>query len=162
MPSSAELPQIAGDNWTTGGLAAQHAQQPVAQEMDGAANSLITAICKVDGGQPASVCTQSLRRRHARIHSCLRPSAASRIWRSSPRSVKRADGQADKVFMPGRDGDPRCHLPRVRRDNRLLRTREQRSATSTTSSAARRSSTAVTPSSSECSRCGSTALSGSR
>jgi hypothetical protein len=53
------LPQIAGDNWTQVSSQLDTAGSAAAQGMDGAANSLITAICKVDGEQPASVCTQS-------------------------------------------------------------------------------------------------------
>jgi hypothetical protein len=52
------LSQIAGDNWTTVASQLNTPSSTVAQEVDGAANSLITAICKVDGAQPASVCTQ--------------------------------------------------------------------------------------------------------
>jgi len=53
------LPQIAGDNWTQVASQLNTPSSTVAQAMDGAANTLITAICKVDGAQPASVCTQS-------------------------------------------------------------------------------------------------------
>jgi hypothetical protein len=53
------LPQIAGDNWTQVASQLNSPGTTVAQDMDGAANTLITAICKVDGEQPASVCTQS-------------------------------------------------------------------------------------------------------
>ena len=50
---------IAGDNWTQVSSQLNTASSPVAQVIDVAANTLITAICKVDGEQPASVCTQS-------------------------------------------------------------------------------------------------------
>lgn len=53
------LGQIAGDNWTTVASQLNSPGTTVAQEIDGAANSLITAICKVDGAQPSSVCSQS-------------------------------------------------------------------------------------------------------
>ncbi len=53
------LPQIAGENWTTVASQLDTPSSQVAQQVDGAANSLIAAICKVDGGQPATVCTQS-------------------------------------------------------------------------------------------------------
>ncbi|MDA4137185.1 MAG: DUF929 domain-containing protein [Thaumarchaeota archaeon] len=53
------LPQIAGDNWTQVASQLNTPSSAVAQGMDGAANSLITAICKVDGEQPTSVCSQS-------------------------------------------------------------------------------------------------------
>lgn len=50
---------IAGENWTQVASQLNDTSAPIAQLMDGAANSLITAICKVDGGQPTSVCSQS-------------------------------------------------------------------------------------------------------
>ena len=53
------LPQIAGDNWTQVASQLNTPNNTVAQEIDGAANTLITAICKVDGGQPSAVCSQS-------------------------------------------------------------------------------------------------------
>jgi len=52
------LPQIAGDNWTQVASQLNTPNSTVAQEIDGAANTLITAICKIDGGQPSSVCAQ--------------------------------------------------------------------------------------------------------
>jgi hypothetical protein len=52
------LPQIAGENWTQVASQLNTPNSTVAQEIDGAANTLITAICKVDGGQPSSVCSQ--------------------------------------------------------------------------------------------------------
>lgn len=53
------LPQIAGDNWMQVASQLNTPSSPVAQAIDGAANTLITAVCKVDGEQPASVCGQS-------------------------------------------------------------------------------------------------------
>jgi len=50
------LPQIAGDNWTTVASQLNNPSSSVAQPIDGAANTLINAICKVDGMQPSSVC----------------------------------------------------------------------------------------------------------
>jgi thiol-disulfide isomerase/thioredoxin len=44
-------------NWTTIGSLLNDPTTGVAQAVDGAANSLITAICNVDGGSPASVCS---------------------------------------------------------------------------------------------------------
>jgi Domain of unknown function (DUF929) len=52
------LPQIAGDNWTQVASQLNDPNSAVAQEIDGAANTLITAICNVDGGQPSTVCSQ--------------------------------------------------------------------------------------------------------
>ena len=52
------LPQIAGENWMQVASQLNTPTSPVAQEIDGAANTLVTAICKMDGGQPSSVCSQ--------------------------------------------------------------------------------------------------------
>jgi Domain of unknown function (DUF929) len=53
------LPQIAGENWTLVSSQLNDPSTTVAKAIDGAANTLIAAVCKVDGGQPASVCGQS-------------------------------------------------------------------------------------------------------
>jgi hypothetical protein len=53
------LPQIAGENWTQVASQLNDPNTTVAKEVDGAANTLVTGVCKVDGGQPASVCRQS-------------------------------------------------------------------------------------------------------
>jgi hypothetical protein len=50
---------LSGKNWTQVAPLLNTASNPTAQLIDGAANTLITALCKVDGGLPASVCTQS-------------------------------------------------------------------------------------------------------
>lgn len=52
------LPQIAGENWTQVSSQLDNPRSTVAQVIDGAANTLIGAICKVDGGHPASTCGQ--------------------------------------------------------------------------------------------------------
>jgi hypothetical protein len=54
-----QLPQIAGDNWTQVASQLNTPSSSVASEMDGAANTLITAICQVDGEQPSSLCHES-------------------------------------------------------------------------------------------------------
>jgi hypothetical protein len=46
-------------NWTQIGSQLNTPPSPVAQAVDGAANYLISAICKVDGGNPSSICSQS-------------------------------------------------------------------------------------------------------
>jgi hypothetical protein len=53
------LPQIAGENWTQVSAQLDDPHSLVAQEIDGAADTLIAAICNVDGGQPSSVCGQT-------------------------------------------------------------------------------------------------------
>lgn len=46
-------------NWTQIASQLDNPSSIFAQNIDAAANKMISAICKVDGGQPASVCTQS-------------------------------------------------------------------------------------------------------
>jgi hypothetical protein len=50
---------LSGQNWTQVAPLLSTSSNPTAQLIDGAANTLITAFCKVDGGLPATVCTQS-------------------------------------------------------------------------------------------------------
>jgi hypothetical protein len=50
---------MSGDNWTQIASQLNNPSSTVAQQIDGAANYLITAICKIDGAQPSSVCSQS-------------------------------------------------------------------------------------------------------
>lgn len=50
---------LSGDNWTQIASQLSDPNSDIARLIDGAANSLITAICKVDGGQPAAVCSQT-------------------------------------------------------------------------------------------------------
>jgi thiol-disulfide isomerase/thioredoxin len=46
-------------NWTQIASQLNNPNSAVAKAIDGAANTLITAICKIDGGSPSSVCSQS-------------------------------------------------------------------------------------------------------
>jgi len=46
-------------NWTQISAQLDNSTSPIAQSVDGVANRIITAICKIDGGQPSSVCSQS-------------------------------------------------------------------------------------------------------
>jgi hypothetical protein len=50
---------LSGLNWTQIGGQLNDPNTAVAKAVDGAANYLITAICKVDGGKPSTVCSQS-------------------------------------------------------------------------------------------------------
>lgn len=50
---------ISGGNWTQIASQLNDPNSNTARLVDSAADSLITAICKVDGGQPSSVCSQS-------------------------------------------------------------------------------------------------------
>lgn len=57
--SQFQLPSIAGENWTQIASALDTPGSNVAQLVDGAANYLITAICRTTGSVPGSVCSQS-------------------------------------------------------------------------------------------------------
>jgi thiol-disulfide isomerase/thioredoxin len=58
--SSQYLPSsINGLSWTQIGTQLDTPSSAVARSIDGAANRLTTALCKIDGGAPASVCNQS-------------------------------------------------------------------------------------------------------
>src|SRR4029077_18469251 len=46
-------------NWTQISVQLDNSTSPFALNIDGTANRLITAICKIDGGQPPDVCSQS-------------------------------------------------------------------------------------------------------
>ncbi len=50
---------LAGMNWTQIASQLNNPNSSVAKAIDGAANTLITTICKIDGGTPSSVCGQS-------------------------------------------------------------------------------------------------------
>jgi len=46
-------------NWTQISAQLDNSSSVLAQNIDGTANRIISAICKIDGGKPASVCSQS-------------------------------------------------------------------------------------------------------
>jgi Domain of unknown function (DUF929) len=48
-----------GLSWTQIGSQLNNSSSTVAKAIDGAANELISAICKIDGGTPASICGQT-------------------------------------------------------------------------------------------------------
>jgi len=50
---------ISGQNWTQVASQLSVSSSSVAQGIDGAANKITSAICKIDGGLPSSVCSQS-------------------------------------------------------------------------------------------------------
>jgi hypothetical protein len=62
-------------NWTQISSQLDNSSSPIAQNIDGAANRLISAICKIDGGQPSSVCSQGF----AQVVSFVRASNASQL-----------------------------------------------------------------------------------
>lgn len=50
---------LSGFNWTQIASELNNPNSSVAKAIDGTANTLISAICKIDGGSPSSVCSQS-------------------------------------------------------------------------------------------------------
>jgi thiol-disulfide isomerase/thioredoxin len=57
VPQAQYLPSaLAGLNWAQVAAAMQNTSSPVAKDIDGAANMITAAICKLTHGQPASVC----------------------------------------------------------------------------------------------------------
>jgi hypothetical protein len=50
---------LSGQNWTQIASQLSNSSSSVAQGIDGAANKIITAVCKIDGSVPSSVCSQS-------------------------------------------------------------------------------------------------------
>ncbi len=62
-------------NWTQISSQLDNSSSPLAQNIDGAANRLISAICKIDGGQPSSVCSQGF----AQVASFERHSSGSQV-----------------------------------------------------------------------------------
>lgn len=71
--SQFQLPSIAGGNWTQIASQLDTPTSNVAQLIGGAANTLITAICKVTGGAPSSVCGKS----YANVTLSYAPPAAA-------------------------------------------------------------------------------------
>lgn len=66
-------PTIYGLDWTQIGSQLNNPNSAIAKSIDGAANTLISAICKIDGGQPSSVCAQS----YAQLSLALLPMSSS-------------------------------------------------------------------------------------
>jgi len=64
---------LSGQNWTQIGIQLDSPSSTVAQRINGAADTLISAICKIDNGQPNSVCSQS----YAQIAITQHPSPPS-------------------------------------------------------------------------------------
>jgi thiol-disulfide isomerase/thioredoxin len=52
-------PSTLAGNWTQIASQLNNPNSVISKSVDGAANTIITVICKVDGGQPANVCSQS-------------------------------------------------------------------------------------------------------
>jgi hypothetical protein len=53
---------LSGLNWTQVASQLNNPSSSVAKGIDGEANTLISVFCKVDGGKPSSLCTQSFAR----------------------------------------------------------------------------------------------------
>jgi hypothetical protein len=87
-------PVLANANWTQIGSQLNNVSNSYAQNIDGAANRLIGAICKIDGSQPTSLCNQSLALGAAYTRSL--PSGLSQLLVSDvvPRLPQSAAGAA--------------------------------------------------------------------
>ncbi|MDA4116482.1 MAG: DUF929 domain-containing protein [Thaumarchaeota archaeon] len=87
-------------NWTQIAPELNNASSVFAQSIDGAANSIISAICKVDGNAPSSVCSQS----SAQTLSYIRmpPSASSQPLVSDSVLEGQAPSAAASRFAPTR------------------------------------------------------------
>jgi thiol-disulfide isomerase/thioredoxin len=60
LPQAQYLPSaLQGMTWAQVAAAMQSPSSPVAQDIDGAANVITAAICKVTNGQPGAVCTSA-------------------------------------------------------------------------------------------------------
>ncbi len=52
-------PAMSGMNWTQIASQLNEPSSTIASNLDAAANYMISVICKIDGGQPSSVCSQT-------------------------------------------------------------------------------------------------------
>jgi hypothetical protein len=60
LPQAQYLPSaLAGMTWSQVTAAMQNPASPVAQDVDGAANVITAAICKITNGQPGAVCSST-------------------------------------------------------------------------------------------------------
>jgi hypothetical protein len=60
VPEAQYLPSaLSGMSWSAVAAAMRTPSSPVAKDIDGAANIISAAICKLTGGQPASVCSSA-------------------------------------------------------------------------------------------------------
>jgi len=87
-------------NWTQIASQLNNASSIPAMNIDGAANGLISAICKIDGNAPTSVCSQSL----AQTLSYVRtpPSGGSQLLVSDSVLGVTRSSAATTRFTPGR------------------------------------------------------------
>jgi hypothetical protein len=60
VPEAQYLPSaLSGMSWSAVAAATRTPSSPVARDIDGAANVISAAICKLTNGQPASVCSSA-------------------------------------------------------------------------------------------------------
>jgi thiol-disulfide isomerase/thioredoxin len=76
---------LANLDWSQVGSQLDNSNSSIARAIEGAANTLISAICKVDGGKPSSVCTQS----YAQLSLALLPMSSSMLAVSTCDSLTR-------------------------------------------------------------------------
>jgi hypothetical protein len=58
---------LSGQSWSQIAAALKQPSSPIAQGVDGAANYITAAICKVTGNQPASACTPAVQKLEAKL-----------------------------------------------------------------------------------------------
>jgi len=71
---------MSGQSWTHVANQLDNTSSTVGNMIDGAANTLITAICSIDGHQPASVCSQS----YATVTLSYAPPSSSVVLMAAP------------------------------------------------------------------------------
>jgi hypothetical protein len=90
-------------NWTQIASQLDNVSSPYALNIDGAANHLIGTICKIDGGSPSSVCSQSFAQTVSFIRSS--PSGGSQllvsdaVFRGTPSSAETARYAPDRSLV---------------------------------------------------------------
>jgi thiol-disulfide isomerase/thioredoxin len=94
-------PSGAPYNWTQIAPQLNTASSVFAQNIDGTANRIISAICKVDGGSPASICTQSFADL-ALSYTRTSPSGGSQLQVSDAVQIGPAPSVAAARFAPTR------------------------------------------------------------
>lgn len=83
---------LVGLNWSQIGSSLNNPSNPLAKNVDGAADTLITAICKTDGGNPGSICGQSFANLPlALVYSSPQVSPLSSSIHSAVSEVRRAE-----------------------------------------------------------------------
>lgn len=86
-------------NWTQIAAQLDNPSSVVAQNVDGAANHIISAICKIDGNLPSSVCGQSFAQTVSYVRSA--PSGGSQLLASDALVGRVSESAETARFAPG-------------------------------------------------------------